>query len=157
MLVSLRALLVPVVLAGVGAGCSVAEMARDVAGIDTSPIAPGVGRGEVEARLGAPAKSWVSEHGVSYALYAFDIGIPPNSAAAAATLFMDVATAGLWELFWALDEDLRRGIEETDRQRETGWVLVSYDDQDVVLGLFDQYDALPADGRSERRPEVFAR
>jgi hypothetical protein len=38
-----------------------------------------------------------------------------------------------------------------DQQRTTAQVLVSYDDQDVILGVFDEFDELPNDGRSGPR------
>ena len=136
-------------VAGLVAGCSVADSVNGVPGVDTSTIAPGVMRTEVESRLGAPVRSWVSEHGVRYSLYQFSIGVPPNGAATAAMVIMDVATAGIWEIFWAANEDLRQA------DRKSGRVVVSFDDKDVVLGLFDEFDMLPTDGRSDQRPKVF--
>ena len=101
----------------------IADAVKGVPGVDVSTLTPGVARAAVESGLGAPARSWVSEHGVRYSLYEFDIGVPPSGATAAAMLVMDVATAGVWELVWAADEELKL------IDRKSGRVLVSFDEE----------------------------
>ncbi len=127
--------------------CSAVDMARGERGLDVSGIQPGITRAEVENLLGTPRRTWVSEQGIRYATYEFDAGVPGNVAGGvAAGIFMDVATLGVWELFWP---SLKKHTPRT-----TGRAVISYDDRDVVLGLFDEFDELPPDGRSEKRPAV---
>lgn len=127
--------------------CSAVDIARGESGLDVSGIQPGITRAEVENLLGTPQRTWVSEQGIRYATYEFDAGVAGEGAGgAAAAIFMDVATVGVWELFWP--------SMKKDQPRTTGRVVISYDDRDVVLGLFDEFDELPPDGRSEMRPAV---
>jgi hypothetical protein len=131
------------------AGCSVADSMSGEPGVDVSLVTPGATHATVESKLGSPVRSWVSEHGVGYSLYQFDIGVPPNAWTTAANVVMDIATAGFWEVAWETEEHLKQS------DRKSGRVLVSFDEKGVVLGLFDEFDVLPADGRSDQRPEVF--
>ena len=137
-------LLVAALLAVLGTGCSVVELTKGRPTVDTSSLAPGVSRAELEARLGAPEWSWVSGDGVRYSLYAFDTGVLPNPVEAYRALIFDMYYLGLPEL-------LGMFMYNADTFR----VLVSYDANDVVLGLFDGHETPPTDGRSDRRPKAF--
>ncbi len=148
-------LLVAALLAALGTGCSVVELAEDHPGVDVSSLAPSVPRAEVESRLGAPVRSWTSAEGVRYSLYRFDNGVPLNAKhVTRATL--SVATLGLSDFFAWLGN---RGTRLPNRQQGRVWdrVVVSYDGNDTVLGLFDEFETLPTDGHSDRRPKVFER
>lgn len=140
-------------LASLGTGWSVVELAEDHPGVDVSSLAPSVPRAEVESRLGAPVRSWTSAEGVRYSLYEFDNGVPLNAKHVTRAI-LSVATLGLPDLFgwW-------NGSGLPNRQLGRVWdrVVVSYDGNDIVLGLFDEFETLPANGHSDRRPKVFER
>ena len=143
-------LVVAALLAAFGTGCSVVELAEDHPGVDVSSIAPGVPRAEVERRLGLPDRSSTSAEGVRYSLYEFDNGVPLN-ARHVAWAILSVVTIGLSEFGKSVQGINRRQGRVYDR------VVVSYDKNDIVLGLFDEFETLPTDGRSDRRPKVFER
>lgn len=131
------------------AACSAVELAEGKKGIDVSPFRPGASRVEVETIVGSAIREWVSEEGIRFALYEFDKGIPGSGAGAAAMVLMDIAMLGVWELFWLGVED-----EAKHGPHVMGRVLVSYDRNDIVLGLFNEFDKLPSDGRSKTIPTV---
>ena len=131
-------------LVALGTGCSVVELAKGRPHVDSSSLAPGVPRADVEARLGAPVRSWVSAEGVRYSLYAFGTGVLPAPTVAVTAAMLDIIYLGLPELIWTPKYN-------ADEFR----VVVSYDANDVALGLFDEHETLPTDGRSDRRPKVF--
>ena len=137
-------LLVAALLAVLGTGCSAVELAKGRPHVDSSSLAPGVPRADVEARLGAPKRSWVSAEGVRYSLYAFDTGVLPNPVEAYRALILDIYYLGLPEL-----------LGTPKYNADTFRVVVSYDANDVALGLFDEHETLPTDGRSDRRPKAF--
>ena len=131
-------------LAILGTGCSSVERAKGIPHVDSSSLAPGVPRAEVEARLGAPERSWVSADGVRYSLYAFGTGVLANPLDAVTSVMFNIYYLGLPELLGTpkYNPDVFR-------------VVVSYDANDVALGLFDEHETLPTDGHSDRRPKVF--
>ena len=137
-------LLVAALLAVHGTGCSVVELAKGRPFVDLSSLAPGVPRAEVEARLGAPERSWASAEGVRYSLYAFGTGVHPAPTEAVGAALLDIYYLGLPELL---------GTPEYNADEFR--VVVSYDANDVALGLFDEHETLPTDGHSDRRPKVF--
>jgi hypothetical protein len=135
------------------AGCSSmlsVKMMNGQPGADLSAVRVGATRADVEARLGAPVRTWTTREGVEYWLYRYDGGVPPDPSAAFLVL-IDVLTLGLPT---ALDQ----AMPETSAEREQRmrWVAVSYDREGVVLGVFvdiGDFTALPADGRSPPRGE----
>ncbi len=148
-------LLVAALLVALGTGCSVVELAEDHPGVDVSSLTPSVPRAEVESRLGAPVRSWTSTEGVRYSLYRFDNGVPLNAKhVTRATL--SVATLGLSD-FYAWLGGQQTGLPNRQLGRVWDRVVVSYDENDTVLGLFDEFETLPTDGHSDRRPKVFER
>ncbi len=126
-------------------GCSVVDYAAGEKGVDVSFVHPGITKVEVEAILGKPVRSWTSPTGVFYCTYEYDSGRPPIPSEAGAMLFMDIATLGLWEVFWP---SIKKDISFDNIARTTATVLVSYDHQDIILGVFGEFDELPPDGRS---------
>ncbi len=130
-------------LVALGTGCSAVERAKGRPNVDSSSLAPGVPRADVEARLGAPVRSWVSAEGVRYSLYAFGTGVLADP-----TVVVRVVVSCV--LFLCLPELLGTPKYNADER-----VVVSYDANDVALGLFDEHETLPTDGRSDRRPKVF--
>lgn len=116
-----------------------------------TPLQPGAARAAAEAILGSPVREWTSSAGVRYRTYEYDAGCPPRPGDAAALLFMNLATLGLWEVFMAVAK-LTKGEDPIKcHEHATERVVVAYDDQDLVLGIFDEFAELPADGRSGRR------
>jgi hypothetical protein len=73
-------------------------------------------------------------------------GRPPNMAAAAAAVILDLVTVGIFEFVAAIKEATRPLDHIT-----YGRIVISYDNRDVVLGIFDEFDELPPDGRSGPR------
>jgi hypothetical protein len=124
-------------------GCSVARLAVGKDGKDVSRIQVGTSREETESALGKQVKEWRSDTGVLYCTYEYDLGCKPAPGYAFVSLFMDVATLGIWEGFLSskLDE-----VCDHDFNR----VLISYDAQDRIIGLFREFDSLPPDGRSTK-------
>src|SRR5215471_10985977 len=128
------------------AGCGVIMLARGTAGIGVSQIQPGVTRTPAEGVLGKPQKDWISPDGVHYFTYEYDTGRPPNIPDAAGCVLMDLLSFGLWEVIDAANEHvaLKKSLPPSTSAR----VVISYDDSDVVRGIFGEFDTLPADGYS---------
>jgi hypothetical protein len=124
-------------------------MAKGTPPVDASSLAPGVSRTEVEARLGQSKRNWTTAEGVRYSLYEFGPGVPPQPADAIMMAMFSLYTLGLVEVIHAANPP-PPASEGDDFQ-----VVVSYDANDVVLGLFDEHETLPIDGRSDRRPKAF--
>ncbi len=134
-----------VIIVSVLTGCSVVEFAAGEKGVDVSTVQPGITRAEVEAVLGKPVRSWTSPTGVYYCTYVYDSGRPPSPSGAGATLLMDIISLGLWEVLVSLDAP---HTSFNDVDRTTATVHISYDHQDIILGVFGEFDELPPDGRS---------
>ena len=132
-------------------GCSVVDYAAGEKGVNVSTVQPGITRAEVEAVLGEPVRSWTSPTGVFYCTYEYDSGRPPIPSEAGACLFMDIITLGLWEAFWPA---IKKDISFNEIGRTTATVLVSYDHQDIILGVFGEFDELPLDGRSPMKKSI---
>jgi hypothetical protein len=90
----------------------------------------------------------MSKEGIRYSVYEFDVGKPPSGDAAATVAAADILTLGIFELVLLLPDSPPVVEEHTSR------VVVSFDKEDRVLGLFDEFDELPLDGRSRKRPKV---
>jgi len=144
--IRLRGWLLVFAVAQACAGCGAIMLARGTPGIDVSQIQPGVTRTQAEAVLGKPQKDWISPDGVRYFTYQYDTGRPPDIPDAAGFIFMDLVTAGLWEVLDAAHGHfvLNKSLPRSTSAR----VVISYDDSDVVRGIFGEFDTLPADGYS---------
>jgi hypothetical protein len=82
--------------------------------------------------------------------------IPPRGTLGDAVAFglMDVVSLGLFEAFEALANargDSRSISKYMEDQHTKTRLVVSYDDQDIILGIFGEFDELPSDGRSSSR------
>jgi hypothetical protein len=65
---------------------------------------------------------------------------------------MDVMTLGMPEVIWVLPESMGKSPKPyMDAQRTSARVVISYDDRDLILGIFDEFEELPPDGRSGPR------
>ena len=124
------------------AGCTAVQLAAGDKGSDVTKIQPGITRPEAEAVLGSAIKEWKSPTGVIYRTYQYDGGRPTNMSDAIAVGLLDVMTLGIVEAVIAM------GPDTMEKKRTTSRVVISYDDHDVIIGVFDEFDELPADGRS---------
>ena len=126
-------------------GCMAASALKGKQGLDISTVKAGMSKADVEKSLGPPVREWVTSSDILYRVYDYDAGVPPSGGDAAAHVFMDVATAGVWELFGAF-----RALPESHKR---GQMAVSYDINDMVIGVFNHFgdfDILPADGRADK-------
>lgn len=140
------ALILTMVSASMGCTPTVARLAKGEKGVDVSSIQPDVTRANAEAILGPPVRGWTSPTGIRYATYTYDAGVPPNMKKATAFAVFNL-------MFFFLPE-----IVEPQRKNPLWYpthiverVAISYDDRDVILGIFDEFDDLPPDGRSGPR------
>ena len=141
---------------------------RYLTGLDIPNLAalqPGISKKEAEVILGKPERTWITDLGIEYDVYATYVGSKPRPGAAAALVLMDVGTVGVLETVPAVME---KKCEESYPEHGKLYyecvtpiygmkmvnVLVSYDKNNVVLGLFNEFDQLPLDGRSTKRPSV---
>jgi hypothetical protein len=123
--------------------CTAVSALQGKPGLDVSLVKVGMSRADAEQILGSPIREWVTSSGVSYGVYDYDAGVPPSGSEAAANVFMDIVSVGVWELFGAF------GHQPELRKREQ--MAVSYDVDGLVIGTFDHFgdfDVLPADGRA---------
>jgi len=122
-------------------GCMAASALKGKQGLDVSTFKVGLNKADVEEILGSPVREWLTSSSIHYCVYDYDAGVPPSSAGAAGHIFMDIATLGVWEIFGAFV-----GLPEF-RKRER--MAISYDADDIVIGVFDHFgdfDVLPVDG-----------
>lgn len=124
-------------------GCLVVKSVRGEKGADVHNVQPGANRTVVDMALGPPLRDWMSGTVVRYALYEYDAGIPPSYGDAIGHAILDLVLVGAWEIPWAIN-----GKHPGEYNRRRARVVVSYDEQDTVLGIFDEFDELPPDGRS---------
>lgn len=131
-------------------GCTVITAASREKGVDPSAIQPGVSRVEAETILGNPIRQWTSETGVRYRLYTYDDGHRPDPGLAAVFMFMNGITLGLHEVF-AVITPAGKIVTRDANRRTFVPVVVSYNEEEIVLGIFDEFANLPADGVSAPR------
>jgi hypothetical protein len=125
--------------------CSAMKELEGVPGTDISTVKVGTTRQQVESVLGTPKREWVTRADVRYCLYRYDAGVEPDPADAAALAFLDIASLGLAELFYAIDKRSR-----IYGPHKYPLIAVSYDREGVVLGVFydvGEFTAFPEDGR----------
>jgi len=128
-------------------GCVATQLAVGEKGADLAAIQPGVTRANAETLLGTSVKEWVSATGIRYASYNYDAGHPPRIFEA--VLFL---TGGpMVELVYLARYFSGTMKEDQFFQHIMARIVIAYDDRDVVLGLFDEFDPLPPDSRSDPR------
>ncbi len=131
-------------------GCTSAAALRGEPGRDISTIRQGLTRSAAEEILGPPLREWMTSAGVRYRVYRYDAGVAPSRSDAGAYIFLNVITAGLFELYEATGvTDLSRPSAD-DPRRVRRQVAVAYDTDDRIVGVFDgfgDFDVLPEDGR----------
>jgi hypothetical protein len=116
------------------------KYAKSDDGVDISAVKPQAKREQVEEILGPCVRRWESEAGVRYCVYEYDGGYPGDPAEAAAWVALDIISLGLFEVFNAVDDS-----NLTKRSHVMERIVVSYDSDDTVLGVFDEFDVLPQD------------
>ncbi len=102
-------------------GCYPTKAAKEEKQVDVIAIQPGVARANAEGALGTPVRSWTSPSGIRYATYEYQLANP---------------ALGLGPYLSKLIRDR---------------IILSYDDRDIILGIFNEFDELPLDGRSGQR------
>ena len=137
--------LVVLLMVSFSTGCLAVKMAKGEKGADVTAIQPGVTRATAEAILGPPVREWTSSSRIRYSTYSYDAGRPPNMPEAVAVVILDLVFFCMFELQAAIHGEPPPLAHLTDR------VVTSYDDRAVVLGIFDEFDELPPDGRSGPR------
>jgi hypothetical protein len=130
-------------------GCVVVQVARGKPGVNAEHLHSGIKRVDVESLLGNPVKQWVANKNIKYCVYEYNGGRVPSIANAFAFAFMDLATGGIIEVVglvhYLAGKDLFAGDSIYYISRR---ILISYDDNDNVLGIFEEFANLPPDGRS---------
>jgi hypothetical protein len=139
-----RSLLIAMAIAAAN-GCSTVYMATGDKGADVTAVVPGASAQSVRDALGEPIREWRNERDVVFRLYEFDGGRAGHPGYALVSGLISVASLGLWEILMTkvIENEKRTGIGRT-RIR----LVVSYDREASVLGVFDEFDDLPADGRN---------
>jgi hypothetical protein len=125
------------------AGCSIIRTAQTEPGANLERVQPGISRAELEGILGEPIRSWRSSLGVMYCLYEYDSGRPGSGTEAAAALLANLMTMGLFELIALIEP-------EAFYAHHRGRIIISFDENNMVLGAFGEFDELPPDGRPPR-------
>ncbi len=128
-------------------GCYAVKLASREEGIDMSKVGPGITRQEVEDLLGEPAKEWDSATGIHYCTYSFDAGRPPDKSEATAFLFLDLITLGISEIMVGFENSSNSSDPYLEYLRVIGRVVISYDQEGYVLGVFEEFEKIPPDGR----------
>lgn len=127
---------------GIWAGCSAAMLATGEKGVNVSAIQPGQTRDLAAMLLGATKREWVSATGIRYRTYEYDTGRPRDIIMAFPVAMFSFVTMGIAEFFL---------IPAIEKERTSARVVLSYDDREVILGIFDEFDDLPPDGKSGPR------
>jgi len=130
----------------VESGCAAWMLATGDNGSDMSTVQPGVSLDEAERLLRSPVTQWVSSTGITYRVYEYDTGSPPNLLEAWHAAIFSFITMGIAEPF-LISNEVARSRKELTYQR----VNVSVDAQGVILGIFDEFEKLPENGISGPR------
>ena len=121
------------------AGCAVHTIAVGAKGTDVSEIVIGVSRTETEKILGRHVKKISIANQIDYWMYSFDSGRPPDRKKATLALGVDILVGLLPELLF--DEK-----KYDAKFRNITTVLISYDSDDKIIGIFQEFDDLPING-----------
>jgi len=127
--------------------CAVAKTARWKPSVDTADLQIGASRTVIEGRMGKPTHEWDLPSGVHCASYEFEAGRLGSRGDASMMAFMDVATAGLWEV---IDEVTPHALSENRAPLRMYFrrVLVTYGDDELARGFFEPYALVPDNGVS---------
>jgi len=142
----------PICVLALVAGCVAIDAAKGRPGVDLEDVRSGATRADVESVTGAPLRSWTNDVGTTFRSYVVDAGRAGKLFGwdgAATVIAADILTLGLIE--WVSpprsDEAAREAFLGSS---ETRTIIVAYDHEELVLGVFDEFDVLPADGIAPR-------
>jgi hypothetical protein len=121
-------------------------------GVDASAVQPGASRAQAEAILGNAVKEWRSASGVRCGIYHYEAGRRADWDRAYGRAIINLATLGFADLFELIPNHPQFKFYEANRKRRTVVpIVVSFDVKEMILGIFDEFDELPPDGRSVPR------
>lgn len=127
-MVRLAAVLGGCLVASLVSGCASIENALESGpGVQISAIKAGATREQVEEHVGAPLQAWVTATGVQYCTYHY-FHQEPNLRAAVGLAVLNVLSVGMLEA--------RTGGIPVQHEFRIATLAVSYDQNDVVLGVF---------------------
>lgn len=129
-------------------GCTVVMLASGQKGKDVTGVKLGSSRVEAEAVLGNPVREWRSTTGVFYCTYKYDCGCEPEPGLALAWLILDVATVFVLEAVIWSSLDLNKSACDYNR------ILIAYNSNSQIIGIFEEFEALPRDGCSTKYTSV---
>jgi hypothetical protein len=134
-------------------GCTSAAALRGEEGKNTSAIQVGLSRSDAESILGSPVREWLTSENIRYCVYRYDGGVPPSDSDAIGYAFLNIMSAGLFEFYEATGMTKLSKPSHDSPRRVWRQIAVAYDNQDRIVGVFDNFgdlDVLPADGRVKR-------
>jgi hypothetical protein len=133
-------------------GVYVAVSLMEEKGVDASAVQPGASRAQAEAILGNAVKEWRSASGVRCGIYHYEAGRRADWDRAYGRAIINLATLGFADLFELIPNHPQFKFYEANRKRRTVVpIVVSFDVKEMILGIFDEFDELPPDGRSVPR------
>ena len=128
--------------------CVAVDAAKGRPGVNLEEVQQGATREQVEGIVGAPTRTWTNDVGTTFGSYVVDAGRAGKLfgwEGAATVIAVDILTFGLIE--WVSpprsDEDARDAFLGGAESRT---IIIAYDEDGFVLGVFDEFDVLPADG-----------
>ena len=129
-------------------GCYATKVWKGDKGVDVTTLQPSTTRANAETILGSPVRSWTSPTSIRYATYEYYAGTPPNPWGGVLWVLLDIGSLGVIEIGYALNM-----VHYPEPWDPMIWdrVVLSYGDHDAILGIFDEFDDLPLDGRSGQR------
>ncbi len=151
-MIRLQLVMALAILTMLSGGCTSAYLLQGDAGANLTTIKPGVSATTATQVLGAPKREWRNTSGVLFRLYVYDGGRDSQPGMALFSGVMAIGTLGITEVMFnkAIDNDKALGREWKYPAR----LIIAYGADDNALGIFEEFDYLPADGRN---PAVRAR
>ena len=105
---------------------------------------------QVDAKLGPPIREWKNERAVTFRLYSYDAGTPADYPKSLTMGLIGLGTMGVTELLFALEKPTPHNrLNAFYRPRVRLWarMIVAFDANGVMIGLFQEFDYLPPAGR----------
>lgn len=124
-------------------GCIVAESLHTAPPTQLAVLKPGSTGAEAAKLLGEPMRTWRPNEQVVYRLYPYKRALKVSYTSLTGGVVMDVITLGGFELLMPLGE--KEG--DLHRRPSVARVWISFDSTDHLLGVFQEMDELPEDGK----------
>ena len=96
---------------------------------------------EIQRLIGRSLRSWTPTGGTRFEIYGFDAGYAPDPDRARQMLLGDLLSLGALELV---------PYTHQPGSKITQHLIIVFDDDDIVLGVFDWLEPLPLDGQRIR-------